>query len=420
MNGIQAYSNLSNILLSGRNQINAVRLNQALSNNNKIGKPSSHKPVMSGISQEDSDFLKKYQGNMMDLKKLADEVLKGGEKSKLAAGSDNLNVAEVTGKLSSASDSYTLTVEQMASGQENHSVELDSNGSRPTMSGSLHIKTEKGSFDFYMSAAGSKNNREMLDKFAAQINKQKTGITASVEEKNGKASIRLTGASGESNSFEASGSLAERLGLDQVEKYGQDAVYTVQKKDGQAETYHSQTNSITIAAGLSANLRGTGTAKIEVGQGASSSTADSVSKLVDKYNETLKFLDKNADKGMGVYNQLKQMILPPTSEKSMEAIGITVRKDGTMVFDRAAFLNKMQESPKFAQQITERFAQGIRSDAQIGMQRRSGSLLDPAQYSQRMYDMQQDPLSLMNLYNRTGAYNMTNYYAVGAMMNLSI
>lgn len=197
-------------------------------------------------------------------------------------------------------------------------------------------------------------------------------------------------------------------------------MYTVQKNDGEVKTYHSQSNSIEIQAGLTANLKGTGTTKIEAGASAASASADAVSKLVDKFNETLAFLDKNADKGMGVYSQMKQMILPPTSEESMEKIGITVRKDGTLKFDRTSFLNKMQDSPKFAQQIMERFAQGIRSDAEIGLQRRSGSLIDPTQMSQRVYDIQQNPLSLMNLYNRTGAYNMTNYYAVGAMMNLSI
>lgn len=173
MNGIQAYSNLSNILMSGRNQINNLRLNQALTRSSGVGKPSSHKHMMSGLSLEDSDFLKKYQSNMQDMKKLADEVIKGGEKTRLAAGTDDLKVAEASGKLSSASDSYTLSVQQLASGQENHSIELNSSTPMPSMSGAIHLKTDKGSYDLYLSAAGSKNNREMLDKFASQINSKK-------------------------------------------------------------------------------------------------------------------------------------------------------------------------------------------------------------------------------------------------------
>lgn len=423
MNGIQTYAsnNLASVLLSGYSQMNNVRLQMALANKETAGLPSAmQSPTTGSLSLEDTDFLKNYQNQMLELKDLADKTLKGGDKSRLAAGAENLNVAEASGKLGSTSDRYTLTVEQLASGQINRSVEMDSKAPMPSMGGALKIRTEQGNFEFYLSAAGTKNNREMLDNFAAKINGGKTGVTASVKEKDGKAYLQLTGASGEENAFSVSGSLAERLSLDQTAQYGQDAVYTVQKNDGEIQRFTSESNTISLGTGLTASLKGVGTTEIKAGVNASSGMANAVSDLVDKFNETLRFLNQNSDRGIGVLNQLKRMVLSPASEKSMELIGITTKSDGSLTFDREAFLNKSKESPSLVGDILEKVAGGIRNDAQMGMQESSGSLLGVQQYSQMGNSIQRSSFSFMSLYTRSGAYNMKNYYAVGSLMNLSI
>lgn len=423
MNGIQATtgSNLASVLLSGYSQINNLRLAQALSGKNTAGIPAvAQSPAVGSLSLEDTDFLKNYQSNMLELVSLADKALKGGEQSRLSAGSEDLAVAEASGKLGSASDEYLLTVEQLASGQVNRSVTLSGNGPMPSMSGALRLQTAQGSFEFYLSAAGSENNREMLDKFAAQINSRNTGVTASVEEQDGRVQLQLTGASGEGNSFSVSGSLAERLGLDQTVQAGQDAVYTLQKDGGEVQRYTSATNSVSLDTGLTATLKGTGTTTVKAGVGSASGMADAVSELVDQFNRTLSFLNENSDRGIGVLNQLKRMVLPPTSEGSMALIGITVKSDGSLSFDRATFLSKSQQSPSLVEDVVENLVSGIRSDAQMGMQESSGSLLGVQQYSQQLSVSQGSSLNFLNLYTRSGAYNMMNYYVVGSLMNLSV
>ena len=426
MYGIQSNGimNLSNVIMSGYSQINSVRLAQALSGKSAGSTVSSARQgsvsSKNKLSAEDADFLKDYQKEMQELKAEAEKVLAGGDKSRLAAGALDASVAEVSGKLGDRGDQYKLTVEQLASGQINRSTVLNSKDPMPSMGGSLRIKTEKGSFDFYLSAAGTKTNREMLDKFAARINAKDTGVTASVKEKDGKAYLQLEGAAGDGSTFSVSGSLAERLGLDQVAQVGQQAVYTVQKNDGEMQRYTSDSNKVTLDGRLNAQLKGTGTTVIKEGAGLASRQADAVSRLVDKFNETISFLNRNSDRGVGVLLQVKRMITPPTSERSMNLAGITIRNDGSLRFDREEFMIKVQRSPDVINDVVESFANGIRKDAQMGMNERSGNLLNAVSYSQQSASGGQNAMNIMSLYNRSGVYNMTNYYAVGALMNINI
>ena len=419
MNRIQTYANtgLANVLLRGYSQMNSLRLAQALSNKDAGSLNGVQQNAFSGnLSAADTEFLKDYQREMRELKEIADKAIAGGEKSRLTASAEDPDVAQVSGKLEASADQYKLTVEQLALGQVNRSVDLESRSPMPVMGGVLRLETGQGKFEFYMSAAGARDNRGMLDNFAAKINAQQTGVAASVEEKDGKVRLRLEGASGAGNTFSVSGSLAERLGLEQTVQTRQDAVYTVEKK----QTFSSGSNTIAVDGCLTATLKGTGSTIIRTGGSVASGLADTVSQLVDKFNETLRFLNRNSDRGIGVLNQIRRMITPPTSEKSMELAGITIRGDGSLIFDRAVFLSKAEQAPSLVEGIVENFANGIRTDAQMGMQERSGGLIDAQQYLQGQADSQKSLLNFMGQYNRSGVYNMMNYYAVGVLMNLNI
>lgn len=423
MNRIQTHANtgLANVLLRGYSQMNSLRLAQALSNKDAGSLNGVQQNAFSGnLSATDTEFLKDYQREMRELKEIADKAIAGGEKSRLTASAEDPDVAQVSGKLEASADQYKLTVEQLALGQVNRSVDLESRSPMPVMSGVLRLETGQGKFEFYMSAAGARDNRGMLDNFAAKINAQQTGVAASVEEKDGKARLRLEGASGAGNTFSVSGSLAERLGLEQTVQTGQDAIYTVEKNGGKAQTFSSGSNTITVDGRLTASLKGTGSTVIRTGGSVASGLADTVSQLVDKFNETLRFLNRNSDRGIGVLNQIRRMITPPTSEKSMELAGITIRGDGSLIFDRTVFLSKAEQAPSLVEGIIENFANGIRTDAQMGMQERSGGLIDAQQYLQGQADSQKSLLNFMGQYNRSGVYNMMNYYAVGVLMNLNI
>ena len=422
---IYGSSNLPGILMTGYSQLNNVRLQMALAKREE-SKPSA--PTMGSASgslgTEDMEFLKKYQSHMLGLQSAANKIIKGEGYNRLEAGAESTSVAEVSGKLGSASDQYTLTVEQLAAGQLNQSVEMNGSDPLPSMSGSLKIQTEKGSFSFYLSAAGANDNREMLNNFAKKINGGKAGITASVQEKDGKVSLQLVGESGEKKSFSVSGSLAQRLGMENSVRCGQDAVYTIQKNNGEIKRVQAESNDILLDKGLKGELKGVGTTLIRGGVDNNAKLANAVAGLVDQFNQTLHFLNRNADRGVGVLHQIRRMVMSPASETDMNSIGIYTQKDGSLVLDREMFLDRMQRSPSLAEGILEKVAVGIRNDAQMGMRESSGSLLSEHPYFQHQVqpwnNAQQSTMNFLNLYTRSGSYNLMNYYAIGSLMNISI
>ena len=414
-------ASLMNTVLSGYTQMNQVRLAQALSGGtvSSVGKVTSS-TYKNQLSQEDSDFLKKYQSQMTQMLSAAEGVLTP-QSSRLAAASEDSSVAEVRGSMKKASDRYELTVERLASGQINRSQALQSGGGLPSIGGALSITTEKGRYDFSLSSAGAKTNEEALQNFAAKINAAKAGVTASVVTKDGLSTLELTSdKTGAASSFTVSGTLAERLGLDQAARQGQDAVYTISKNGEETERVTSASNSVTLESGLTATLKGTGTTTVRAGGSAASSMADAMEKLVDSFNSTLSFLNDNADKGIGVLQQMKRMVVPPASEGSMNLIGIGTLADGTLTFDRSAFVKALTDSPSLMRDIAENVAEGVRADARQGMNTASADLLSSTAMSQRQLSYNQDPLNFLSAYNRNGVYNLLNYYAVGTLMNINI
>lgn len=423
---------LNNGLFTGYARANNLRLSQVFSKKTvealeKVGLQAPLTTTLSpvrpkSLSRQDSQFLADYRNSMLDLQNLANKVVRaGGERNPRAAGAENPKVADVTGLLTHSQDEYRLRVEQLASGQVERSAPIQADETFPTMSGSLRLETEKGDFDFYLSAAGLKDNRAMLESFAHRLNARDTGVTATVrEEEDGRISLELENEAGEKNGYEIKGSLAGRLDFKQVSQPGErQAVYTVQKNDGEAKRFTAPTNKVAIDRGLTAKLKEVGETKITSAASADQGTADSISKLVDRFNETLGFLNQNGERSRGALNQIRRMVVPPTSENSMRLIGITAKKDGSLAFDRQVFLEQSQKAPTLTRSIVENFTQGIRSDARSGMQESSANLLGPMEYTQRFSDVQQLPYNVLSAYSRNSVYNMMNFYATGVLMSLN-
>ena len=410
---------LSNTILSGYTQMNQMRAMLAARGNSKLsaisGVSNATSSTANKLDADSAAFLKDYQKQMTALKDAADSVL-NPKTDKLAAGSSDRTVATATGKLGKQSDSYELTVQQTAAGQVNRSTSFASSGELPSMGGGLRIKTAAGTFDFRLSAAGAKTNQEALQKFADSINASKAGVTARVVTENGRSSLELEGASGSDNKFTVSGTAAESLGLDKAVTESRDAIFTITKNDGETYSGTSSTNAIEVD-GVSIAIAGEGKAQIKAGVN-DGATASAMQDLVDAYNSTIKFLSSNENRGVGVLQQMKRMIQPPVSESSMAMIG----------FDQNVFNKAMDASPSLMGSITERVASGIKQDAQRGLDAPSASLVGSAakQQQQNLFgssafsSSQMDSISMMSMYNRLGAYNMSNFYAVGMMMNMFV
>lgn len=375
------------------------------------------------LSFEDSAFLKNYRNNMLDLQTAAASTRsREGVQETLVAMSSEPSVAEARGRLQNVNDSYEVEVEQLASGQVSQSRPFAAEEPMPTASGSLRLETSKGKFDFFMTGAGMENNREMLESFATKLNSRDTGVTASVvEDTDGNASLRLENSAGEKGSFEVSGTLAKRMNIQTTREAGEkEAVYTVRKNGGEEEQRTSDKNTVELDKGITLKLKGTGKAIVSAATDIMEGVADKLNLLVEKFNSTRDFLQRNGENRQGVQNQLRRISTQHVPEKSMDLIGVTARKDGSYSFDREAFLRQARRTPDLVNSIVEDFSKGIQADAQRGMRESSGSLVGPVEYGRRMTEAQRNPVNVLSTYSRDGAYNLMNLYAAGVLMNLNV
>ena len=102
------------------------------------------------------------------------------------------------------------------------------------------------------------------------------------------------------------------------------------------------------------------------------------------------------------------------------------RQANGYTFDREKFAKAYEKNPSLVEDVisgSHGFAAGVEKDAQDGL--RAESSLSVPQAGQQggirppqpgdIYDRQ--ALTMLSTYNKTGVYNLSNYYAVGAMLN---
>ncbi len=380
------------------------------------------------LSPDSIGFVQSYQRSMAEMMTAAQSLLKAGSSASAAPmkiDSSDKAVAEVSASWRPAEAAeYTLDVRQLAAAQVNRSQGIDLEGQ--DLTGDLALQTAAGIFRFQADGAKA-GNREALNRLAEEINRSEAGVTAAVQTlEDGKASLTLTSArTGTDGQFAASGSLASLTGLEDAETEAQNAVYTVQKSGSKlpARESTSQTNSVYVDSSfrIKAELKSTGSTKVTAAAD-SSKTADAIQNLVDRFNSTLTLLNDNADRGEGVLKQMRRMVLPPTSQRSMELAGLSINKDGTMRFDRQLYTKAEQENPSLVREIISGsygLANGVFNDARQGMSVSSRSLLSQDLKEAQLASIY-NPANIMGTYTRNGVYNMSNFYAVNVLMNLMV
>lgn len=393
-------------------------------------KQGSYRQYYSVQSMQDSfRFTQDYQNRMAEMMTAAQSLLKeGGNASstpmKVTSSDPAVAAAEASWRLSEAAD-YTVDVRQVAAAQVNRSEGIDSAGR--DLSGELELQTAEGTFRFRASEDAA-DNREVLSRLAEEINQSDAGVIAKAEtQKDGKVSFSLTAKdTGTNSQFAVSGDLASKLsGLEDAAVQAQNAVYTVQKSGSKLPVKErtSQSNSVYVDSNfrVKAELKSEGTAQIKVGAD-SGKTADSIQNLVNSFNRTLKLLNDNADRGEGVLKQMRRMVTPPTSEKSMALAGVSINKDGTLSFNRDVYTKAAQENPSLVREIVSGsygLANGVYNDARQGMSVSSRSLLSEDLKEAQLASIY-NPANIMGTYNRNGVYNMSNFYAVNVLMNLMV
>lgn len=438
--GIGSYG--LNSLYGYQSTINSLRLTQALSRNPKLNQSSSSTSASSVVSKKAAKnanvaFVNEYASSMTDLMQAAN-ALKGSNKSgamsDLAITSSDEKVATASGKLLINSDKdFKLDVAQIAQAQMNVSEGVKA--SAYAQSGmNFTVGDDKNSVNVQVSAVkangGSKTNAQMLREAADQINKSKANVTASVVEKDGVASLQLESKeTGTSHRFEVSGEMGAAAGAENVKTEAANAKYSV-TSSGMKTEYESESNTVSVGyVGVSAQLKGRSNLAgiyIRLKRRLSRALGD----LVDAYNSSLKFLNDNFDRGSGVGRQMQSLLTGLGSEQSLKQMGISVNKDGTLSFSESALQKNMAKDPSLTRDLisgTGGLADRLFNKASNGLNMSSNSLTNyssvsgtSGSYGSSSSNSATNPYAVLGMYSRSGVYNMSNYNAVGMMLNYLI
>lgn len=369
-------------------------------------------------------FLSRYSANYNSLSSAAQALSTKGSSSVWSnnqASSSNTDVVDVkNGYASQMEGRYEVNVRQLAQAQSNQSVALDSKAISTAETGTLMLNTGNQQFKLSIDPTG-KTNEQVFKDVADAINANKTGLTAKVITKDGQSSLQVTGQkTGMQNEFAFSGDLAEQLGLNQVTQQAQDAIVDVTNvATGQQDTLMDSDNQVNLDSyRVSMELKDTGKSIVDFGVSADD-LVSSVQKLVDSYNDTVKLLNDNNNMGTGVGRQLKNLLTPAISEKSMELLGLSYNKDGTLALDEDTLKEAYAtDSDQVKDLLGGRYsvAESLSARATSALTQSSQSLVNgSAANSSSSNDI--DFVSLMNSYSRRGAYNLMNYNYIGSLLN---
>ena len=430
MNGISNYYNTYSNSVNAMNQLKLQQALNKLESNNSGSSSISSSTSTSSLNSGSATFLRNYNSAMSDLMASANslrDVNSAGVNNTFTVNSSDSDVLTATKNYTlRKEESFDVSVEQLATAQQNVSNALANNG-LATQDAQFSIETSKGSANINVSAIGTngarKTNRQMLNDIAKEINRQNIGVKASVEVKDGKSTLKLTSKeTGTDNSFIVNGTFAQENGLDTVSTAAQNAEYSVTDDSGNTQKFTSNSNKVSLDYGKATmTLKSVGNATVSVGV-SNDTIADAVEDLIDKYNKALSVVSSNTDRGSGVKNQLSQMLRGPASEKSMELIGITKNSDGSLSLDREKLLEQLEEDPSLTKDIisgSNGIAQGAYRVAETAFSRSANSLIG-SDLNQMQEDSGMDTMNLMHRFSRSGAYNLTNFYSVGLLMNMLV
>lgn len=423
-----------NNMYSLQNNYNNYRLQMALaksglSNTNRTSAGTGTSTGTSAAASGSVDFLKRYNTVMSDLLSSANALVAtntSGVMNDLSVSSSNTDVAQASiqyrTRTMTAKD-LTVDVQQLAQAQQNTSSEVTG---AQAASGNMNFKIESaqgGVVNVNVNAlyddGTAKTNRQMLREAADQINSAKGNVNAKVVENDGKVSLQITGKdTGLQNAFTVSGDLGAAQGADREKVSAQNARYTV-RENGVTKSYESDTNSVGLDLGrIGLQLKDTGSVNISTAPDTKK-IVSAVEKLAESYNNAVAFLGNNTDRGSGVERQLRNLLLGIAPEKSMELLGITTNSDGTLKVNTETLTEKLNEQPQLARDIISG-ANGMASraygKAQSAMNVNSVSLINNDLETAKAENVTNE-FNFMNMFARSGAYNMNNYYALGLMVN---
>lgn len=411
--------------LNSQASLNEAKLQQTLQKvSSRYGANKSQSETLKTNSMS---FLKSYNSTMSDVMSSSNSLRNLNSSSvtnELTANSSDTSIVDAkTNYKVRSSDTYDISVQQLAAAQVNTSTAVNSKD-LATADASFDITTSSGIASINVSTVDSngnqKTNKQMLSDVAKEINNQNLGVSASVVEKDGKSSLQITSKqTGAQNGFTVSGDYAQNTGMTNVSQVAQDAQYSVKTNGGETKQYTSSTNEVSLDYGkITANLKKTGDATVSTGI-SDKSIVSSMEELVNSYNSALKVLQNNESRGTGVARQLQSMSRSLGSSEDMELLGISKNKDGTLSLNKDKLTKSLSENADLTKDVisgTGGFADTLFTKAQNALTTSSNSLINNDVKALKEESIN-NSTNFLNMYSRTGAYNTMNYYTVGIMMN---
>lgn len=426
INGIgSSYNNMYGIY----NSYNNYRLQTALAKHGLSGSnnTSSRTGASMGTNNASMDFVKQYNTTMSNLLSSANSLMaanSSGAAADLSVTSSNTDIAQASIQYKPReAKTMTLDVQQLAQAQQNNSAEV-LGGQAATENMNFQIESAQGrvinvNVNSLYDDGTSKTNRQMLREAAEQINGAGGNVRAKVIEKDGNVSLQISGKeTGRHNAFTVSGNFGPAKDLDQERTSAQNAEYSV-TENGVTKSYASDTNSIGLDLGrIGVQLKDTGSVQISTAPDEKK-IISAVEDLVKSYNSAIELLSSNSGRGSGVERQLRNLLMGIAPEKSLDLVGITTNKDGTLKVNTETLAEKLKKDPTLTREIISG-ANGMASraygKATSALEANSVSLINN-DLKRAEVDNITSEYNFMNMFARSGAYNLNNYYALGLMVN---
>lgn len=388
-------------------------------------------------------FLTSYQKELLGLESAAAKLQATNSKNVFndyKAASTNEDVATVKGNWRLNGDTeISLNVQSLAQAQKNVS---DSHYSQEKVEAgadmNLKITGSSGlAADISVSSTNkdgsAKTYNQMYQDAAKEINaNSQLGVRATVENVDGKVSLVLTAKNtGEKGGFTVEGEEGAAAGIKSAALNAQDAVYSVTEK-GNTQTFTSSTNKISLDYGrIDAELKSTGDSIIYTGVDEDD-VVSAVKDLVDSYNSVSSMLSANSGRGTGVASHLESFKRGMADEKTLNAIGISFDKNGKMQLDE----DKLKEALETDYEWTKNIISGQYGIAEKAAAKADKALSDSVQSivdKDLSTGQSSDSNNSSNAFSasginsssfqyfasfaRGGAFNLSNYYAVGMLLN---
>lgn len=184
----------------------------------------------------------------------------------------------------------------------------------------------------------------------------------------------------------------------------------------------SYNTSMTDLMDSANSLRTVNSDSIESELSVTSKVNSAMEEFVSSYNQAHSLLQDNVDRGSGTSRQLNRLESVLGPEQHQEMLGLSVNKDGSLTLDKEKLETSLNDEPDLTTDLisgSNGLAQRAFSSSVSSLSTPVGSLIgnDLAEYE---YENAMSPTNYMSAFSRTGAHNLSNYYTLGLLLNMTV